>query len=91
MERRIKEAENEAKKYETLFYNVRRTFEKEKTEHLLFKEQVKQAIESDRQVFEVELLELHNKLDTMRQDAMRTNLDETLNHTEDSLQKVIKR
>jgi hypothetical protein len=90
MKVRINEAEAEAKKFETLFYNVRRAFERERTEHALFKEQVRAAIESDRAVFEAELAEMHANVERMRMEAMRMNLDEALNQAEDSLQKVQK-
>ena len=59
---RLAELENEVLKWETLYYSVRRVYEKEKTENDLFKEQVKAAIDSDRAVFEAEVASLTGQL-----------------------------
>lgn len=75
---RLGEIEGEVQKWETLYYSVRRVYEKEKTENDLFKEQVKAAIDSDRAVFEAEVKSLEGQLLEMQDRASSLALDESL-------------
>lgn len=60
---RVAELEGEIRKWETLYYQMRRVHEKEKTEASLFREQVRAAIESDKALFEMEVADLTRQLE----------------------------
>jgi len=75
---KVEALEGDASKWETLFYNLRRVHEKERSEHELFKEQVKAAIDSDRTLFEAEVSGLHGQLEQLQDCASGLTLDEAL-------------
>ena len=75
---KLGELEGEVLKWETLYYSVRRVYEKEKTENDLFKEQVKAAIDSDRAVFEAEVASLTGQLREPQDRTSSLSLDESL-------------
>jgi coiled-coil domain-containing protein 41 len=77
--------EGDARKWEALFVAGRRTAERERTEHALFQEQVKAAIESDRAVFEAEVASLRRECGCLRSAAAELSLDEEAQRLRESL------
>lgn len=75
---KLAEMEGELRKWEALFYSVRRAYEKDKAEHALFREQMQASILSDRGVFDAEVAELNRRIREAEERQNDTTLDESL-------------